>query len=152
MRLQPHLSAWLIALAGSGAVVGTGTWLLLRGRRKKTDAEKERERRLAVNAIGRMTDGTLTEALLFEGDSKSAMLFYRYSVAGVEYSAAQEISDLESSIRPGTYLPGEAITIKYDPQHPPNSIVICENWSGLHGRSEQGSDHSPARNSRVVGS
>jgi hypothetical protein len=141
MRVPGHLSTWIIILSASGAAVGTCTWLFLRGRKRKTAAEIERDRRLLVNAIGRMTDGSLTEALTFgPQQQEGSLLFYRYSVAGVEYSAAQEISDLAGCIPAGTYLPGETLTIKYDPQHPPNSIVVCEEWSGLHTQGDSGSE------------
>jgi hypothetical protein len=123
-RLYVVLAAAAAALAGAG--------LLVRGRKKKSDAERERERRLAVNASGRMTDGTLTEALFLASEPPdSLLLFYRYLVAGVEYSAAQDISSLRAILPRANYLPGEAITIKYDSHRPPNSIVICEQWSGL---------------------
>jgi len=109
-----------------------GVSVMVLGRKKKSEAERERERRLAVNAIGRMTDGTVTEALFLGEDSPdSLLLFYRYLVAGVEYSAAQDVSSLRGILPRPNYLPGEAITIKYDPQRPPNSIVVCEQWSGL---------------------
>ena len=102
------------------------------GEKKKSDAERERERRLAVNASGRMTDGTVTEALFLGAEPPDALLlFYRYLVAGVEYSAAQDVSSLREILPRPNYLPGEAITIKYDPHRPPNSIVVCEQWSGL---------------------
>ena len=81
-------------LAAAGAALA-GVGLLVRGKKKKSDAERERERRLAVNASGRMTDGTVTEALFLGAEPPDALLlFYRYLVAGVEYSAAQDLSSL----------------------------------------------------------
>ncbi len=134
-----HLSMLLVILAASVAAAGLVIQLLFRGRKKKSDWERERERRLALNAIGRMTDGALLEAVNSRGDPKNALLvFYQYSVSGVEYSAAQDLSDLRYSVRPGIYLPGETVTIKYDPQNPSNSIVVCELWSGLHAAEKSG--------------
>jgi hypothetical protein len=127
--LQPPRLYAVLAAAGA-ALAGVG--LLVHGRKRKSDAERERERRLAVNASGRMTDGTVTEALFLGSDlPDSLLLFYRYLVAGVEYSAAQDVSSLREILPRPNYLPGEAITIKYDPHRPPNSIVVCEQWSGL---------------------
>ncbi len=122
----------MIALVATfGVAAGVGLWLLLR-RRRKSASEMERERRLAVNAVGRMTDGTLLDAPDSNGEpGNSRLLFYRYSVAGVEYSAAQEVYGLRHVIRPGTCSPGAVETVKYDPQHPYNSIVVCELWNGL---------------------
>ncbi len=129
--LQPPRLYAVLAAAGA-ALAGVG--LLVRGRKKKSDAERERERRLAVNASGRMTDGTVTEALFLGAEPPdSLLLFYQYLVAGVEYSAAQDVSSLREILPRANYLPGEAIMIKYDPQRPPNSIVVCEQWSGLRG-------------------
>jgi len=130
----------LLAMVAAAAVaVCGGIWLWLRFRKKKSASEIERERRLAVNASGRMTDGTLTEAFNPKLDPESMfLLFYRYSVAGVEYSAAQDLSDLRSVMRPRTYSPGEPVTIKYHPHNPLNSIVVCEQWNGLRKGTEHG--------------
>ena len=127
----------LIILAGSGAAAGTGIWLLLRGRRKKSDAEKERDRRLAVNAVGRMTDGTLTETPFPNDTATPLLLCYRYRVSGVEYSSAQDVSDLHAAMNQRAYLPGENVIIKYDPHNPSNSIVVCELWTGLSAGDRQ---------------
>ena len=128
-----HVSRFLAIAVALVAAAGLTLRTLLRGRKKKSDQELERERRLSVNAIGRMTDGSLLEAVNSRADPESALLvFYRYFVSGVEYSAAQDVSDLRGSIYPDMYLPGETVTIKYDQQNPSNSIVACELWSGLH--------------------
>ena len=112
---------------------------MLRSRKKKSDAERERERRLAVNAVGRMTDGALLEALNSRGDPKNALLlFYQYSVSGVGYSAGQDISGLHGQALAEAYWPGTAVTVKYDPQNPANSIVVCEQWSGLYANGKSG--------------
>src|SRR3989304_4299603 len=81
---------------GAAALLVLAGILVLRLRRgKKSAAERERERRLAVNAVGRLTEGTLLDTARLPNDpAASALLFYRYSAAGVEYSAAQDISAL----------------------------------------------------------
>jgi hypothetical protein len=128
--LSKHASAVLLS-AGSVAVLATGAWWLIYGRRKKSDAERERERRLAVHASGRMTDGRLSEALIPSEALNPVLLYYKYSVAGVEYSAAQDVSSILDAFYHRPYLPGEAVIIKYDQHNPYNSIVVCELWSGL---------------------
>ena len=101
-------------------------------RKRKSAAERERERRLAVNAIGRLTEG-----LLMESDSPTSnspdshLLFYRYRAAGVEYSAAQDITSLRHLVPAECCVPGRPATVKYDPHTPANSILVCELWSGL---------------------
>ncbi|MBI3894862.1 MAG: hypothetical protein HY313_02915 [Acidobacteria bacterium] len=103
----------------------------LRFRKKKSAAERERERRLAVNAIGRFTEGSITEGDSLNTDSPDRhLLFYRYRVAGVEYSAAQDITSLRHIIPAGCIL-GTTAIVKYDPHNPSNSILVCELWSGL---------------------
>ena len=138
LHLSGHFPLLLVTFLALGVAAG-GIWVVLRSRKKKSDAERERERRLAVNAVGRMTDGALLEALNSRGDPKNALLlFYQYSVSGVEYSAGQDISGLHGRVLSETYWPGADVTVKYDPQNPSNSIVVCEQWSGLHANGKSG--------------
>ena len=121
----------LLVFGGTGILAAAVLWLLIRKLRRKTDAERERERRLALNTSGRMTDGMLTEALASRDDSGPSLLHYQYSVAGVEDTAAQDVSELLKTFSERPYLPGESVTIKYDQQNPYNSMVVCEKWNGL---------------------
>ena len=119
---------------GAAGALGllAGVVLLLRSRRKSA-AERERERRLAVNATGRITDGFLVEPDYVSADEQttSGLAFYRYSAKGVEYSAAQDLSTL-SHLTPARGLaPGASVQVKYNPQKPSDSIILCEQWSGL---------------------
>jgi hypothetical protein len=86
--------------------------------------KRERRRRLEVHRHGR-----LGEALITEGDETT--LYYTYSVHGVEYSASQDIATLRDRLpaEPGR-LVGVA-RLKYAPRNPANSILLCEEWSGL---------------------
>ena len=135
LLLEPARWSRLLAILVSAAAAALAVWLLLRLRKKQSEAEREMERRIAVNTVGRMTDGILTDILGVPADSPDAagsqLLFYRYSVAGVEYSAAQDVSALQGIIGADAWLPGEAVTVKYQPQRPSNSIVVCEAWNGL---------------------
>ncbi|MBI2818006.1 MAG: hypothetical protein HYX72_13815 [Acidobacteria bacterium] len=121
-----------LSIAAASTALSVTAWLLIRSRGKKSPAERERDRRMALNANGRMTDGVLTDAALDSGDpAETALLFYRYSISGVEYSAAQDVSCLRNMIPVGNYLAGETVMVKYDQHCPSNSIVVCESWSGL---------------------
>ena len=132
-----NLYTMIAVLATSGAAAGAGLWLLLRKGRKSA-SERERERRLAVNSVGRMTDGTLLDAPDSAGEPGNlGLLFYRYSVAGVEYSTAQEIYGLRHKIRPEICSPGATAMVKYDPRNPFNSIIVCELWNGLNAGDRQ---------------
>ena len=102
-------------------------------RRKITPQERERRRRLRVNALGRITDGLVTEVRVIETPAGRAshMLHFSYTLHGVTYSAAQDITMLLAHIdRDPDRVAGPA-SIKYLPDNPSNSIVICEEWSGL---------------------
>ncbi|MBI4458897.1 MAG: LPXTG cell wall anchor domain-containing protein [Acidobacteria bacterium] len=120
-----------IALLAAGlAAAGVGFWVWRR--RRKTPEERERLRRLAVNAMGRIAEGALVDVIQSSDISPNCLLFsYRYSAAGVEYAAAQDIASLRHLVRLEDYWPGKATTVKYDPHNPANSIILCELWSGL---------------------
>jgi hypothetical protein len=109
--------------AVSFVVVAVGVFIVLRMRRKPKD--KEKRRRLEVNLNGRLGDATILE---ITGDA----IFYEYSVRGITYTAAQDISKLRELI-PGDpqRLIGLPASLKYAYQNPANSILLCEEWSGL---------------------
>ena len=113
----------LAFLAGAGAIgAGAAVW---RWWRKRADPEeKERLRRLSIHHEGRLGAATVV-------DASDNVLFYTYSIRGVEYAASQDVSafrnrlpeELGSLIGPAT--------VKYVPRNPFNSILICEEWSGF---------------------
>ena len=102
-------------------------------RRYNSPAAKERRRRSFVNTQGRLTDGMVTDFnILEDGDSKG-LIHYTYRIGGVEYSAAQDVSDLVDNLKDSaTHIIG-SVNVKYHTRNPFNSIVICEGWSGLRG-------------------
>ena len=100
-----------------------------------TPSEKEKRRRAMINRIGRMSDAMLT-------DAHSDTLFYLYSVNGVDYNASQDVSALRHRVPLEPSLLIGNITLKYAPRNPANSIVLCEEWSGLRVRT-QGLGESP---------
>ncbi|MBL8293548.1 MAG: hypothetical protein JNN08_17000 [Bryobacterales bacterium] len=98
-------------------------------RLRVTPEEKERRRRTRLNLMGRMGDGTLTDV---QGDS----VYYCYSIHGVDYTTSQDISTLRHLIPADADLLVGPVTLKYLVRNPANSIVVCENWSGLRIRKE----------------
>ena len=124
------ISQWMAIAIASTLALLVGLAVLIRGRRKSA-AERERERRLAINQMGRITDGILVESDSDEHLTTSGLVFYRYNAKGLEYSAAQDISGLAHLTPPGSCLPGVPIQVKYHPQRPSDSIILCEQWSGL---------------------
>jgi len=122
MPLLPKFDLILL-IAAALALLALAVYLLIRWRRKPQD--KEKRRRLLVNQHGRIGDATITD---LQGDT----LFYSYSVAGVNYTASQDVASLRDQIPPqAERLIGRAASLKYAPQNPANSILVCEAWSGL---------------------
>jgi hypothetical protein len=101
--------------------------LVLRRRGRPTPEEIERRRRLAIQAGGKMGDGEIIDV---NGNS----LVYSYNVAGVNYTASQDATDLRSMLPPDPMSLLGPISLKFDPRNPANSIVLCEQWSGLRTR------------------
>ena len=100
--------------------------------RRNTPAEIEKLRRLDVNKYGRISAGKVLDFL--EGEtagSKSALVIYSYEVAGVTYEAAQDVSALPQIAARARVFSGGTASVKYDPKRPGNSILACEEWSGL---------------------
>lgn len=131
-----NISPWMAMGVAAGLALLSGVVLWVRSRRKSA-AERERERRLAVNATGRITDGVLVEPdPPEENETTSGLVFYRYRAKGVEYSAAQDISTLVHLTPPKGCSPGAPVHVKYNPQRPSDSIILCEQWSGLPAADE----------------
>lgn len=113
-----------ILMAGlAGALTGVAAWFVPASRR--TPAERERRRRLAVNAHGRTGGATIT-------DFHDGVLCYTYFIASVEYTASQDVSALAELLPEDPHaLIQRPATLKYLPGNPANSILLCEDWSGL---------------------
>jgi hypothetical protein len=111
------IGAVSLSLITAGVLVG------LRIRRKPKD--KEKLRRLDVNTNGRLGDATIT-------DITEDAIFYEYSVGGLTYTASQDVSQLREMIPADSHrLIGRPASMKYSSQNPANSILLCEQWSGL---------------------
>jgi hypothetical protein len=137
--------AGLILLALGGIVV----WL----RRKPADpSDLERQRRAYLNRIGRIVEGQVLEivdhreeasdakhsGIFAKGHSHGAangvqkLLYYTYSISGVTYETAQDITGLEEQAHLGRVAAGQHASVKYDPSNPSNSILLADDWSGLN--------------------
>jgi hypothetical protein len=89
-----------------------------------TPERREQKRRLEVHRQGRLGEATITEA------TESA-LYYSYSVRGVQYTASQDITALRARLPASPERLIGMASLKYAPNNPANSILICEEWSGL---------------------
>jgi hypothetical protein len=121
--IRDSASVHIVLLALLCAVLlGLGFYFLSRIRRNPKD--KEKRRRLQVNEQGRIADATITEV-------HESTIFYEYSVRGVLYTASQDVAQLREQIPSDLERLIGPVTLKYSPQNPANSIILCEEWSGL---------------------
>lgn len=122
------LAGVLLALV---ALAGYRTW---KGSRV-TPAERERLRRVALAARGKLGDASLVEV-------RGEMVFYSYAIRGVEYTASQDVSSLHEYLPTEDELSGP-VWVRYDPRNPANSIVLAESWTGLRTRSQGATQQRP---------
>jgi hypothetical protein len=92
-------------------------------RSRVTPEERERRRRAWLVSTGKVGDAALVEM-------RDSLVFYTYAVGGVEYTASQDIVALSGKLPTGLS-PNGAVSVKYDPRNPANSIVVAEDWNGL---------------------
>jgi LPXTG-motif cell wall-anchored protein len=130
------LSGWL-TIFGALVVLALLGVLWWRRRQQLTPEEREKLRRLGVNSAGRLTDGVLVDSPYKETSSgTTGLVFYQYSASGVRYTAAQDVSNLADRVSPESVRPGGVTAVKYDPRKPSNSIIVCEEWSGLRRKAD----------------
>ncbi len=135
------------------AAVGIFFWL----RRKPVDPNQfERERRAYLNRVGRIVEGQVLEVVEHgltapSGDGNAGratpvtksgagadtqalqrLLYYTYAISGVTYETAQDITGLEERLHLTRVAAGQTASVKYDPSNPSNSILLADDWSGLH--------------------
>jgi hypothetical protein len=123
----------LYSLIVAGCTVALGAYVLLR-RKPKGPAELERERRVLLDGIGRITDGTVIdvqEMPVSSGHHAAVLLIYKYDVAGVSYECSQDVTYLRQWINLHSCRLGLPTSVKYDPHNPGNSLVVSESWMGL---------------------
>jgi hypothetical protein len=124
-------------------------WWYIRSRRP-TAFEIERRRREELALNGRITDGVILDARTLDNrDSISPtpeVLVYSYSLAGLTYHCAQDVSALPDRVL--GFRIDQAIQVRYDPRNPGNSILVSESWSGLWLRPNGLDDLRPTPTSR----
>ena len=60
------------------------------------------------------------------------LVCYSYSISGVSYETAQDITSLPERSALDHLIAGTPASVKYDPVNPSNSIVVADDWSGVH--------------------
>jgi len=151
--LKELLSDWhnLVPVIGLGVLAASGIFVMFR--RKPDDAgEIERARRAYLNRVGRIVEGQVLEVAdharaasgngggkLFAAANRSSvadvprkLLYYTYAISGVTYETAQDVTGLEERLHLSRIASGQTASVKYDPSNPSNSILLADDWSGLH--------------------
>jgi len=141
-------------LAGTAALgvtaAAAGLYHLLR---KQEDPEQqERNRRAHLNQVGRIAEGQVVEilemlaspvlqarfslrrraAVSVGGNASRRLVRYSYAISGVTYETAQDVTGLEERLCLERLAAGQPASVKYDPSNPTNSILVADDWSGLH--------------------
>lgn len=99
--------------------------------------KREQKRRLSLNRMGRLGDAMVNEVT-------ETTLYYSYSIRGVQYSASQDITSLRHRLPAEPARVMGVANLKYATNNPANSILICEDWSGLRsGPSQPGDVEGP---------
>jgi hypothetical protein len=152
--LKEILSDWheWLPLAGIAlvAIVSAIFWLR---RKPDTSMDRERERCAYLNRVGRIVEGQIIEVAdhtapaeetsgsrMFQkraeaspnGNGPRKLLHYSYSISGVTYETAQDVTGLEIRAQLSRVAAGQTASVKYDPANPSNSILVADDWSGLH--------------------
>ncbi|HXA57324.1 MAG TPA: hypothetical protein VNU84_07780 [Candidatus Acidoferrum sp.] len=147
--LNKYLSDWheVLPMAGLGVLAALGLYFVFRKKPEDADA-LERQRRAYLNRIGRIVEGQVVEVSGQSGVQSSSggssavalapsgpapkLLYYAYSISGVTYETAQDVTGLEEQAHLSRVVAGQHASVKYDPSNPSNSILLADDWSGLH--------------------
>jgi len=142
---------WVAVGAGGAAIAAV--WLSGLFKAQPDQEAEEHKRRSHINQVGRIAEGQILEILdvptteieavapaLFKRNAKAAvavdtrrkLVCYSYSISGVSYETAQDITSLEARTDNQNLVPGRPASIKYDPSNPGDSILLADDWSGLH--------------------
>lgn len=147
---------WRIAAGAAAILVAVGITALREVFKKPENPEdEEKRRRSQLNQVGRIVEGLVVELvetqsgtpvetskpMLSRGHAPAAALAgnrlrrlvrYSYSIAGVTYETAQDVTGLEERLCLERIASGQPASVKYDPSNPSNSILVADDWSGLH--------------------
>lgn len=100
--------------------------------RPRHPEEVERLRRREISRLGRIASAEIVDVIdNASGPAAGRVIIYRYEVAGVKYEAAQDVSAFAQRGILLEALAGSTSSVKYDPRKPINSIIACEEWSGI---------------------
>jgi hypothetical protein len=141
-------------VAAAVAILAVAALLWWR-RRPRDPEELERRRREHLSRVGRIVEGEILDILetspqtaepaarpkrhtRIEGpetqgrSSKRSLICYTYSISGVTYETAQDVTGFEERACLRQIIAGQPASVKFDPTSPGNSMLVSEDWSGLH--------------------
>jgi hypothetical protein len=148
---------WRLILGAAALVLAAAAVIIHRLFFKKPEDPEgeERRRRFQLNQVGRIVEGLVVELVETPAsaatESGSGMLTrrkagpssvvtnsvrrlirYSYSISGVTYETAQDVTGLEERLCLERLAAGQPASVKYDPSNPSNSILVADDWSGIH--------------------
>jgi hypothetical protein len=143
---------FLPALATAAVLLLAAAALVWWRRRPRDPEEVERRRREYLSRVGRIVEGEILEivestapaagesvrkrktipARATSGNGVRHLVCYTYSISGVTYETAQDVTGFEERACLHQIINGQPVSVKYDPQSPGNSMLIAADWSGLH--------------------
>lgn len=136
-------------------IVAAGVILYRRFQKPPDPEDEERRRRFQLNQVGRIVEGLVVELVEapapppqesapdtlsqpkaaapgVEPNSMRRLVRYSYSIAGITYETAQDVTGLEERLCLERLAAGQPASVKYDPSNPSNSILVADDWSGIH--------------------
>ncbi len=156
------LADWrdVVPVAGLAALAAAGAFFLFR-KKPEDSHEMERERRAYLNRVGRIVEGQILEVVDHKtnppevkldaspkqppkpagasakrstvvSNGTQKLLYYTYSISGVTYETAQDVTGFEEQAHLKRIAVGQTASVKYDPSNPSNSILLADDWSGIH--------------------
>jgi len=145
------LADWKLVLGlGAGSILAIGLIVFAFMRPSVDPQEEERKRRLHLNLIGRIAEGQVVDLNEQPAEPQlerrailpsrarpltdlrpRCMVSYSYSISGVTYHTAQDVTGLESQVRFDRLMAGQQASDKDDPANPSDSILVADDWSGL---------------------
>ena len=118
---QTQIEIAILSLIAAG-LIALGIWIAIK--RHTTPEKREKRRRLHLHKTGRLGDALVNEV----GEN---LLYYSYSIRGVQYTASQDVSALREKLPEDLSRLIGPSGMKYATNNPANSILLCEEWSGL---------------------
>jgi hypothetical protein len=154
--LKPLAIDWRLLVGAAALVVAAAAMIIHRLFKKPEDPEgEERRRRFQLNQVGRIVEGLVVELVETPAspvpesgssilsrrkaapsrvvtDGMRRLIRYSYSISGVTYETAQDVTGLEERLCLERLAAGQPASVKYDPSNPSNSILVADDWSGIH--------------------